>query len=672
MKDKKTVEKRISELRDILQRYNYEYYVLDQPTVPDNEYDRLFKELQSLEAEYPNLLTSDSPTQRVGHQPLTEFKRVSHKMPMLSLGNAFDKNELQAFNKRIIEKLSSSSEIDYVCEPKLDGLAVNLLYQDGILTQAATRGDGKLGEDITSNIRTIGSVPLKLQGSDYPKSIEIRGEVYISQDGFKRLNKQAEEQGKKLFANPRNAAAGSLRQLDSRLTAKRPLSIYCYGVGDASSEVGKSQMESLDNLKRWGLRINPEIKRVKGIDACWHYFEALLKKRESLAYDIDGVVFKVNSFQDQQSLGAVSRAPRWAIAQKFPAQEALSKIKAIEFQVGRTGAITPVARLEPTFVGGATVSNATLHNMNEIKRKDIQIGDTVIIRRAGDVIPEVVSVVLEKRSNSVKRIILPKHCPICGSDIVEQENEAIARCSGGIACAAQLKGSLQHFVSRKAMDIDGLGEQLVNTLVDKTIVKDISDIYTLTLEQLIHLERMGEKSSNNVLNAIADSKKTTLARFLYALGIREVGEATANSLANHFVTLDNIQAASGEELQDVQDVGEIVAKNIVQFFRDTKSKALIIKMRKLGVHWPETEVIKRNDALSGQIFVLTGTLQSLSRDEAKQGLMSLGAKVTGSVSKKTNYLIAGEAAGSKLQKAESLGVAIKDEQWLIDLLKKHH
>ena len=672
MKDKKTVEKRISALRKELQRYNYEYYVLDQPTVPDNEYDRLFKELQSIEAEYPNLLTSDSPTQRVGHQPLTAFKRVSHKAPMLSLGNAFDKNELQTFNKRIIEKLSSSSEIDYVCEPKLDGLAVNLLYQDGILTQAATRGDGKLGEDITSNIRTIGSVPLKLQGSDHPKSIEIRGEVYISQAGFKRLNKEAEEQGKKLFANPRNAAAGSLRQLDSRLTAKRPLSIYCYGIGDASSEVGKSQMEALDNLKGWGLRINPEIKRVKGIDACWHYYKALLKKREHLAYDIDGVVFKVNSFKDQQSLGAVSRAPRWAIAQKFPAQEALSEIKAIEFQVGRTGAITPVARLEPTFVGGATVSNATLHNMNEIKRKDIQIGDTVIIRRAGDVIPEVVSVVLEKRSNSVKKIVLPKHCPICGSVVVELENEAIARCSGGIACAAQLKGSLQHFVSRKAMDIDGLGEQLVNTLVDKNIVNDLSDIYTLTLEQLINLERMGEKSSNNVLNAIADSKKTTLARFLYALGIREVGEATANSLASHFVSLDNIQAASGEELQEVQDVGEIVAKNIVQFFQDSKNKVLITKMRKLDVHWPETEVTKAIGALKDQVFVLTGTLQSLSRDEAKQGLMLLGAKVTGSVSKKTNYLIAGEAAGSKLQKAESLGVAIKDEQWLIDLLKQHH
>ena len=670
--NKQAAEKHAQSLREQLQHHNYLYYILDAPSIPDVEYDRLLRELETLEAQYPHLKTPDSPTQRVGNAPLSEFTQVKHKVPMLSLGNSFAFEELAAFNKRCQDRLKNPAEIEFVCEPKLDGLAVSLLYEKGILVQAATRGDGSVGENITENIRTIGSIPLKLQGN-YPAAVEVRGEVYMPLKGFKQLNEIAKKNGDKAFANPRNAAAGSLRQLDSRITATRPLAMYCYGIGaiDGGS-IGDSQWEMLQTFKQWGLRVNPEIQKVTGIDACWHYFEKLAQQRNTLDYDIDGIVFKVNHFALQQQLGFVSRAPRWAIAQKFPAQEELSKILNVDFQVGRTGALTPVARLEPTFVGGATVSNATLHNMDEIARKDVRIGDTVIIRRAGDVIPEVVSVVKDRRPQNAKKIMLPVTCPICDSAVVHLEGEAVARCIGELFCPAQRKGILSHYASRKAMDIDGLGERLVELMVDNNLLTTAADIYQLTVDKVAGLERMGEKSAQNLIKAIEASKQTSLAKFIYALGIREVGESTANNLANHFGALNCIAQADIDALQQTPDVGHVVANNVYGFFREPHNVEVINALQHAGVHWPDIDIAHPDEKpLQGQTFVLTGTLESLARDQAKARLVSLGAKVSGSVSLKTNYVVAGAAAGSKLAKAEQLGVTVKDEQWLIALLKQY-
>ena len=669
----KPVQQRAAELRTELQQHNYQYYILDAPTIPDAEYDRLFRELQDLEAQYPELITADSPTQRIGSTPLSAFQRIKHKVPMLSLGNAFGEAELLAFDKRVHDRLRSPAEIEYVCEPKLDGLAVSLTYEKGVLVQAATRGDGFTGEDITQNIRTIGSIPLKLQGKKYPDVLEVRGEVYMPLNGFLTLNKKAQANGEKVFANPRNAAAGSLRQLDSKITATRPLAMYCYSVGEiVGGTVGESQWEMLQHFKHWGLRVNDQVRKVKGIKACWQYYLAIEKKRKKLAYDIDGVVFKVDSFALQQQLGFVSRAPRWAIAQKFPAQEELSKVKDVEFQVGRTGALTPVARLEPTFVGGATVSNATLHNMDEIARKDIRIGDTVIIRRAGDVIPEVVSAVKAKRPKNARKIELPTHCPVCGSDVIHPEGEAVAHCIGELYCAAQRKGVIEHFASRKAMNIDGLGERLIDVMVDNGLLNTIADIYKLTVAEVAALERMGDKSAQNLITAIEKSKATTLAKFIYALSIREVGESTANNLANHFGKFSAIEKAKVEQLQQTPDIGPIVAANIYAFFRQGHNQEVIQALRKAGIHWQDVAIKSpQEQPLAAQTYVLTGTLTALTRDEAKAKLIALGAKVSGSVSKKTTYVVAGSEPGSKLSKAEALDIPIKDEKWLLQLLKRH-
>ena len=673
MASKATAKQRAASLRQELQHYNYQYYVLDEPTIPDAEYDRLLRELQDLEGEYPELKTADSPTQRVGAQALKSFSQLKHKVPMLSLSNAFDQEELNAFAKRVQDRLKDDTNLDYVCEPKLDGLAVSLLYENGILAQAATRGDGATGENITDNIRTIGSVPLKLQGDNIPETIEIRGEVYMPLTGFAELNQKAVSKGEKMFANPRNAAAGSLRQLDSRITATRPLEMCCYAIGFIEGgSVGNTQWQMLQQFKRWGLRVNEQTQQVCGIEQCWQYYQSLETKRSELSYDIDGVVVKVNDVALQEKLGHVSRAPRWAIALKFAAQEELTLLQSVDFQVGRTGALTPVARLQPVFVGGATVSNATLHNMDEIKRKDICIGDTVIIRRAGDVIPEVVSSIKAKRPKNAKAITMPTHCPVCGSDVIQPEGEAVARCMGELFCPAQRKGIIEHFVARKALDIDGLGERLVAIMVDNNMLKTVADIFQLTTEQVADLERMGEKSADNLIKAIEQSKQTTLAKFIYALGIREVGESTANNLANHFGSLPAIEQATLEQLQQTPDVGTIVAENLHAFFAEAHNQQVIQSLIDSGVSWQDIEVNSTEQKpLAGQTFVLTGTLIELKRDTAKAQLVQLGAKVSGSVSKKTTYVVAGEAAGSKLSKAQELEVTVKDEAWLLNLLSQY-
>lgn len=668
----KKIESEIQALRSAIHKHDYCYYILDAPTIPDAEYDRLMRELQQLEAQHPELKTIDSPTQRVGITPLSAFQTVQHRVPMLSLANSFSFEEIQAFEKRIQDRLGSHTQLEYVCEPKLDGLAVSVLYEDGVLVQAATRGDGYTGEDITQNIRTIKSIPLHLQGHNYPQRIEVRGEVYLPLAGFEKLNTIARKNGDKEFANPRNAAAGSLRQLDPQITATRPLAMFCYGVGEVvNGSVGESQWEMLQLFKCWGLRVNPEIAQVKGIEQCWHYYENMLKKRPSLHYDIDGVVIKVNNFSLQEELGFVSRAPRWAIAQKFPAQEALTKLLAVDFQVGRTGALTPVARLEPVFVGGATVSNATLHNMDEIARKDVRIGDTVIVRRAGDVIPEIVGSVLEQRPKNAKKIVLPSKCPVCDSDVVHPEGESVARCIGELYCSAQRKEAIKHFASRKAMDINGLGDKIVEQLVDVELIHNVADVYHLTNEQLANLERMGEKSATKLIDAIEKSKITTLPRFVYSLGIRDVGESTALNLAKHFHDLESVQKATIEQLLEVTDIGPVVAENVHAFFHEVHNTKIITTLLKAGVHWPAMpKITATNSEYAGKTFVLTGTLESLSREFAKEKLQALGAKVAGSVSAKTDYVVAGSETGSKLTKAEELGVPVKDEAWLISIINR--
>ena len=667
-----SVEQQINQLREQLREHNYKYYVLDEPTIPDVEYDRLFQQLKKLETEHPELITSDSPTQRVGDKPLDAFQQVQHRIPMLSLDNVFNEEELLAFDRRVRERLHLEEEVEYVCEPKLDGLAVSLLYEKGVLVQAATRGDGQTGEDITQNIRTIDSIPLRLRGGDYPQVLEVRGEVFMPKAGFNRLNETALKKGEKTFANPRNAAAGSLRQLDSSITAKRPLDMYCYSVGYVEGDLAATHFDNLMLLKNWGVRVNPEIQLVTGAKALQAYHDQILQKRERLDYEIDGIVYKVNDLKQQRELGFVSRAPRWATAHKFPAQEELTTLLDVEFQVGRTGAITPVARLEPVFVGGVTVSNATLHNMDEITRMDVRKGDTVIVHRAGDVIPKVVKVVLERRPDSSRPLVLPSHCPVCGSDIIKPEGEAVARCSGGLFCQAQVKEAIKHFASRKAMDVDGLGDKLVEQMVDQGLIAHVSDLYQLKTEQVAAMERMGEKSADNLINALEKSKATTLPRFLFALGIREVGEATALNLANYFGNLDSLKQADAEILQQVPDVGPIVADHIATFFQQPHNLEIIDALIQAGVHWQEQEAIDRDSLpLAGKTYVLTGTLNLMTRDDAKQYLQNLGAKVSGSVSKKSDAVVAGEKAGSKLAKAESLGVPVLDETAFIAMLKDH-
>ena len=666
MADKK---KRANELRDELNEHNYHYYVLDDPIILDAEYDRLFRELQLIEEEFPELLTEDSPTQRVGAPPLKAFTQVEHAIPMLSLGNAFTEEELLAFNKRIQDKLDNHSRIEYACEPKFDGLAISLVYENGILIQAATRGDGSVGENVTENVRTINNIPLHLRGDDLPRILEVRGEVTMPKKGFDEFNKKAELHGEKVFANPRNAAAGSLRQLDSRITAKRPLVMFAYSLGRVEgADVPDTHSGILMQLKEWGFEVTSETKVVKNIHGCVGYYESIGKKREQLAYEIDGVVFKVNSIELQEELGFVSRAPRWAIAHKFPAQEESTIINDVEFQVGRTGAVTPVARLEPVFVGGVTLSNATLHNMDEIKRKDVRIHDTVIVRRAGDVIPEVVRVVTQKRPKNARKIVLPTSCPVCGSHVEQNEEDAVAKCSGGLFCSAQRKEHIKHFASRKAMNIDGFGDKLVEQLVDADLIDSVSDIFNLTLEQLSDLDRMGEKSAKNIISALQKCKKTSLARFVFGLGIPEVGETTAKSLASHFGSLDKLGRAEEEVLLLVPDVGPIVAFNVIAFFKETHNQEVIAELLAHGIVWPKAKAKSEGGALSGKTFVITGTFTAMSRDDIKEALVEKGAKVTGSVSAKTDFLLAGEAAGSKLTKAEKLGVDILGQADLDKLL----
>ncbi len=667
----KEAASRIDKLRDEINFHNQQYHVYDEPRIPDSEYDRLMLELQSLESDFPDLITPESPTQRVGGAPLEGFDTVKHRLPMLSLDNAFNAAELEDFDRRVRERLELADDesIAYVAEPKLDGLAVNLRYEQGRLVLAATRGDGASGEDVTSNVRTISAIPLRLLGTDFPAVLEVRGEVFMPKAGFEKLNERARKADGKTFVNPRNAAAGSLRQLDPRITTTRPLTFYCYGFGEIDpAPIGETQSDSILRLRQWGLPVSPELQVVQGAQGCIDYYEKIAARRDGLEYDIDGVVYKVDRLSRQKTLGFVSRAPRWAIAYKFPAQEVLTEVEAIEFQVGRTGAITPVARLQPVFVGGVTVSNATLHNMDEVERKDVRVGDTVFVRRAGDVIPEVARVLVERRPAVTRKVALPANCPVCGSDVVKPEGEAVARCSGGLYCPAQRKEALKHFASRKAMDIEGLGDKLVEQLVERELVHDPADLFGLTLEQASGLERMAEKSARNLLEALAKSRRTTLARFLYSLGIREVGEATAQGLARHFGSLDAIEAADEEILQETPDVGPIVASHIVVFFQQRHNREVIDRLRAAGVEWEEgISEPTHAQPLEGKTIVLTGSL-SRPRGEIKTELQALGAKVTGSVSKKTDYLVAGAEAGSKLAKAEKLGIKILDETELDELL----
>ena len=666
----RAIAKRAVELRDNIDYHNYRYYTLDDPIIPDAEYDRLLRELEALECQYPDLVSPESPTQRVGASPAEAFGEIIHALPMLSLANAFEEQELVDFDRRVRERLEVD-QVEYAAETKLDGLAINIRYENGVLVSAATRGDGARGEDVTGNVRTIKAVPLRLRGDDFPRVLEARGEIFMTDEGFRRLNEEQARRQDKSFANPRNAAAGSLRQLDSRITAERPLTMYCYGVGDVREGwLPNTHTEILRRLKHWGLRVSPEIAVVTGVDGCQRYYAQMQARRESLGYAIDGVVFKVNDVAEQERLGAVSRAPRWAIAYKFPAEEELTQVRAIDVQVGRTGTLTPVARLEPVQVGGVTVTNATLHNQDEVDRKDVRVGDTVVVRRAGDVIPEVARVVKDRRPRRTRRFDLPNRCPECDSEVIRNEGEAAARCSGGLYCPAQRKQAVWHFASRRAMDIEGLGEKLVDQLVDSGLVHSILDIYSLDAEQLAGLDRMGKKSAANLLAAIARSRDTTLGRFLFALGIRDVGEATARSLAAYFDDLARLRAADEESLQEVPDVGPVVARETASFFAESHNREVLDGLVKL-IHWPApSQGQSVDEALSDKRFVITGTLGAMSRDEAKRRLQALGAKVSGSVSRKTDYLVEGADPGSKRSKAESLGVTILDEDGFLALIDR--
>lgn len=666
------IEQKLTELRTTLRHHEYLYHVMDTPEIPDAEYDRLMRELRELEAQHPELITPDSPTQRVGAAPLASFSQIRHEVPMLSLDNVFDEESFLAFNKRVQDRLSDTADLTWCCELKLDGLAVSILYENGVLMQAATRGDGTTGEDITSNVRTIRAIPLKLRGDNIPARLEVRGEVFLPQAGFEKINEEARRTGGKVFANPRNAAAGSLRQLDPRITAKRPLTFFCYGVGVLEGgELPASHSGRLQQFKLWGLPVSDRVKLCHSPEEVLTYYRQVEEDRPHLGFDIDGVVIKVDSLALQEQLGFVARAPRWAVAFKFPAQEQMTFVNDVEFQVGRTGAITPVARLEPVHVAGVLVSNATLHNADEIERLGLRIGDKVVIRRAGDVIPQVVNVVLSERPEHTREIIFPTHCPVCHSDVERVEGEAVARCTGGLICGAQRKEALKHFVSRRALDVDGMGDKIIDQLVEKEYVHTPADLFRLSAGKLTGLDRMGPKSAQNVVNALEKAKETTFARFLYALGIREVGEATAAGLAAHFGTIEALEQASIEELQKVPDVGIVVATHTFNFFAEESNREVIAQLRAEGVRWPAPVVVKAEEIdspFAGKTVVLTGSLSQLSRDEAKARLVALGAKVAGSVSKKTDLVIAGEAAGSKLAKAQELGIEVIDEAEMMRLL----
>ena len=664
----------VRRLREKILEHNRHYYVLDDPLISDAEFDRLLRQLQELERRYPELITTDSPTQRVGAPPEAGFAPVRHEIPMVSLDNAFSEEEVRAFDRRVRERLGEAEPIAYCCEPKLDGLAISLLYVNGVLQRAATRGDGSSGEDVTANVRTIASVPLQLRRHKAGNAslIEVRGEVFLPEAGFEALNQRARERGEKVFVNPRNAAAGSLRQLDPRITAERPLAFYGYVVAQTEGVSPPStQTAALDWLAELGIPVTALRRHVQGIDACMDYFHEMQRRRADLGFAIDGVVFKVDSIEQQQRLGFVARAPRWAIARKFPAQEQTTTLLDVEFQVGRTGAITPVARLEPVFVGGATVSNATLHNMDEVHRLGAMIGDTVMVRRAGDVIPQVVRVLTEHRPGHAREIVAPLRCPACGSAIEREAGEAVARCSGTLVCPAQQKETIRHFASRRAMDIEGLGEKLIEQLVDSGTVHSVADLYMLDAGSLAAFERMGERSASKLVAAIAASRTTTFARFLYALGIREVGEATALALAQHFGTLDGLLAADGAALQEVPDVGPIVAGHVLSFLAEPANRKLLQRLLAAGIHWPEVERPRQQAPLSGRSFVLTGTLETMTRDEATQRLVALGARLASSVSARTSVVVAGPGAGSKLARAEALDIEVWDEQRLLAELASH-
>lgn len=669
----KSVQEQITALRTTLRHHEYLYHVMDTPEIPDAEYDRLMVQLRELETAHPDLITPDSPTQRVGAAPLATFEQVRHEVPMLSLDNTFDEAGFLAFNKRVQDRLKSTDELTYCCELKLDGLAVSLLYEDGLLVRAATRGDGTTGENITANVRTIHAIPLRLHGDNIPARVEVRGEVFITESGFEKLNEEARRTGAKVFANPRNAAAGSLRQLDPRITAKRPLTFFCYGFGLLEGgEMPASHWQRLQQFKAWGLPVTDRIRLAHSADEVLAFYRQVEQERPSLGFDIDGVVIKVDSQALQEQLGFVARAPRWAVAFKFPAQEQMTFVRDVEFQVGRTGAITPVARLEPVQVAGVVVSNATLHNADEIARLGLRIGDKVVIRRAGDVIPQVVNVVESERPAETREIVFPSHCPVCGSDVERVEGEVVTRCTGGLICGAQRKEALKHFVSRRAMDVDGMGDKIIDQLVEKEYVLTPADLFRLTAGKLTGLDRMGPKSAQNVVDALEKAKSTTLARFLYALGIREVGEATAANLANHFGELEKVMNADLDALIEVQDVGKVVATHVRNFMDEESNRAVIRDLtEEIGVHWPQVEVINVEEIdspFAGKTVVLTGSLSQMNRDDAKERLVALGAKVSGSVSKKTDLLIAGEAAGSKLAKAQELGIPVIDEAEMIRLL----
>ena len=664
------VAKRIADLRRQIERHDYRYYVLDDPEVPDATYDALMRELGELEVAHPELVTPESPTQRVGGRPAAGFAEVVHALPMLSLDNAFSEEDLREFDRRVRERLDVE-RVAYAAEPKIDGLAISVRYEGGVYVRAATRGDGTRGEDVTANVRTIAALPLRLRG-DPPPVLEVRGEVYMARASFERLNARAAAAGEKTFANPRNAAAGSLRQLDPAVTASRALDVFFYGLGETGDwRVPDRHSAVIAALREFGLRTCPDATVVDGLDGCLGYYGRIGRARPDLDYDIDGVVYKVDRLDWQRELGFVARAPRWAIAHKFPAQEEVTQVQDVDFQVGRTGALTPVARLKPVFVGGVTVSNVTLHNMDELERKDVRIGDTVVVRRAGDVIPEVVRVVVERRPADARRVELPASCPVCGSHVTRDEGEAVARCSGGLVCSAQRREALLHFASRRAMDVDGLGERIVEQLVESGRVHTPADLYALTADELAALERMGAKSAANLVEALATSRRTTLARFLYALGIRDVGEATALALAKHFGRLDALMAAGYEEIQQVRDVGPVVARHVRDFFDEPHNLEVIAALRRAGVAWPEGEPAPSapiEGPLTGEVLVITGTLASMTRDQARDAARAAGATVTDSVSKKTTLLVAGTEAGSKLRKAIDLGVRVADEQEFLALL----
>jgi DNA ligase (NAD+) len=663
----------IRSLREEINLHNYRYHVLDDPQITDQAYDRLYRSLQQIELQYPELVSEQSPTQRVGSAPATHFESVRHEIAMLSLDNAFDDDEMRSFEKRLTDRVENTGvALAFTAEPKLDGLAISLLYEQGKLVRAATRGDGKTGEDITANAKTLPSIPLQLNTEKSTGTIEVRGEVFMDHAGFKALNDyQAKNQGK-IFANPRNAAAGSLRLLDSRITATRPLIFCSYAIGRSEGiDLPRGQFERMQYLRSIGFPVSPHIECVEGAQGCIDYYRKIQSQRDSLPFDIDGVVFKLDDIQQQQQAGFVSKAPRWAIAYKFPAQEVTTRLLDVDFQVGRTGALTPVARLEPVAVAGVMVSNATLHNMDEIERKDIRIGDVVIVRRAGDVIPEVVSPVVKERKQGLPRPQMPEHCPVCNSEVIKIDGQAAFRCSGGLICAAQRKEAIKHFASRKALDIEGLGDKLVEQMIELDLIQSIGDLYHLELAQVVALDRMAEKSAANLLQSLEVSKATTLGRFIFALGIREVGEATAEALATYFRNIDSIIATDVEELQQVEDIGPVVAANVVQFFSQARNLEIVHDLIKQGIHWPKIDTPQASEVLplQGKTYVITGTLEGLSRDQAAAQLKLRGAKVSSSVSARTSAVIAGEKPGSKIDKAQALGVEVMDQRQFEALLK---